>query len=98
MLTIDERVEIILLCGRERETHRETLQQTPIRGTLNDSQFRKALVELDVPLTTLQRILKKHKLHPYQLHVMHHMTEADLDRRVEMCSWFLEHLEEDKDF
>ncbi|KAJ8873731.1 hypothetical protein PR048_024565 [Dryococelus australis] len=53
---------------------------------------------LGVPRTTLQRILKKDELHPYKLHLMHHVTEDNPDRRVEMCSWFLELVEEYEDF
>lgn len=45
-------------------------------------------MELGVAKTTISRILKEQKFHPYKSQILHHLTEDDPDRRLEMCEWF----------
>lgn len=35
--------------------------------------------------TSIRRILKKHKFHPYKIHLVHQLNEDDYDRRLEFC-------------
>ncbi|KAJ8885085.1 hypothetical protein PR048_011281 [Dryococelus australis] len=108
MLTIDEPVEIILLCERERYTPREMLQQTLKRCDLNGSHTVSCLLEkfkitgsvADTPRSRRpststeaeETVLAK------VLRVMQHMTEDDPDHCVEMCICFLKNLEEEEYF
>jgi len=55
-------------------------------------------MELGVPKTTISRILKKQRFHPYKLQILHHLTEDDPDRRLEMCEWFSNKLDENTRF
>ena len=146
MLTTEERVELILLCGREgfsnrdvaaefnlRHPEREPVSHTTVGRLLRKFQatgsvadaprsgrprtpedvvegvlakvaaspkksIRRTSLEVGVPRSTVADILKKHKFHPYKLQVLHHMSDDDPDRRVEMCDWFLAQLEEDPQF
>ena len=38
-----------------------------------------------VTRTTLQRILKMHKFHPYKIHLVQQLNEDDGDRRLQFC-------------
>lgn len=146
MLTTEERVELILLCGREgysqRDVAAEFNQRHPERepvshstvgrllakfkstGSVHDASrsgrpcttadteevilakvaasprksTRRTSMELGIPRTTLRRVLKKHRWHPYKLQLLHHMTEDDPDRRMEMCDWFLRKLDDNAQF
>lgn len=146
MLSKEERVEIILLCGREgyshRDVSREFNQRHPGRGPITHStvgrllekfratgsvcdltrsgrprtdekineaviakmyaspkkSIRRTSMELNVPRSTVHDILKKAKFHPYKLQLLQHLSEDDPDRRMQMCGWFLERIEENADF
>lgn len=145
MLSLDERIEIILLCGRENWSQRavanELNQRHPDQhitqstvnrllikfkgtGSVTDQlrsgrpststdvqetvlarfsaspkkSIRRASFELNLPKSTIHDILKRERFHPYKLQILHHLTEDDPDRRLEMCQWFIEQIAEDNDF
>jgi transposase len=60
--------------------------------------LRRTAMELGVPKTTISRILKEQRFHPYKLQILHHLTEDDPDRRLEMCEWFSNKLDENDRF
>lgn len=42
---------------------------------------RRASAELDLPKTSVHRILKDERMHPYRLHILHELFEDDLAAR-----------------
>lgn len=56
--------------------------------------IRRTSMELGIPKSTVGQILKQQNFHPYKLQILHHLTEDDPDRRVEMCEWFFKKLNE----
>ena len=134
-LSKDERVDLVLLCGREgwsqrkiadefhlRHPNREINHSSvgrifrkfkvtgsvldksrPGRNKISDEvkervlakvavspnkSIRRISMEVDVPRSTVYDILKAENVHPYKLQMLHHLTEDDPDRRMEMCEWF----------
>ena len=51
-------------------------------------------MELGVPKSIIGQISKKHKFHLYKLQSLHHLTEDDPDRQIEMYEWFSTKLNE----
>lgn len=47
--------------------------------------LRKLSNNIDISKSSLQRILKLHKFHPYKLRLIHELNEDDPDRRIEFC-------------
>ena len=47
--------------------------------------IRRTSMELGIPKSTVGQILNQQKFHPYKLQILHHLTEDDPDRRIEMC-------------
>lgn len=39
----------------------------------------------NIKRSTIQRILKRHKFHPYKIHLVQQLNEDDFDRRLEFC-------------
>lgn len=66
-------------------------------GSPNKS-VRRTSMELGVSKSTIHRILVHEKFHPYKLQILHHLNEDDPDRRIQMCEWFSQQLEENIDF
>ena len=50
-------------------------------------------MELGVPRSTVQKILKVDNFHPYKTQVLQKLSEDDPDHRMEMCAWFLDRLD-----
>lgn len=51
----------------------------------NTLSTRKLASETGVSRTSVQRILKKHKFHPYKIRLLQELNEDDFDRRLEFC-------------
>ena len=61
--------------------------------------LRRRCQELGLSRASLQRILKNDlQLYPYKIHVKHKLTSADMEKRLEMCRWFENKIEENPDF
>ena len=60
--------------------------------------LRKSSHDIGIPKTTVLRVLKEEKFHPYKLQLLHHLNEDDPDRRLQMCEWFAEKLNENPRF
>lgn len=54
--------------------------------------------EVDISHSSVWRILKKHKYHPFHMQMHQYLYERDFDRRLEFCLWALDRLGEDSDF
>ena len=48
---------------------------------------RRLFAESGISKSSLSRILKTSKWHPYKLHMAQHMGEDDPDRRMEFSEW-----------
>ena len=60
--------------------------------------IRRTSMELGIPKSTVGQVLKQQKFHPYKLQILHHLTEDDPNRRIEMCEWFSTKLNENIHF
>lgn len=49
------------------------------------SSTRKLAEISGIPRSSLQRILKQHKYHPYKIHLVQELNEDDPDRRIQFC-------------
>ena len=70
----------------------EVLTQSPRKST------RRLSVKTGVSQTSITRILKASKWHPYKLQMLHHISEDDPDRRLEFCEWVVCKLNDDENF
>jgi len=59
---------------------------------------RKMEQELEISKSTVIRILKKNKYHPYKPCFIHTLEERDFDRRFMFCMWVQGKIEEDPSF
>lgn len=50
---------------------------------------RQAALESGISATSVLRILRKHKFHPYAFSIVQHLKETDFPRRVEFCEFIL---------
>lgn len=62
------------------------------------SSIRKAIVQHDISFSSVQKILKTNKFHPYKLHLVQELSEDDFDRRVEYCDTVMQKLDIDENF
>ena len=53
---------------------------------------------LGIPKTKVQKILKKHKYHPYKFRLVQHLHPGDAQRRVVFCNWYQERCDMVRDF
>jgi hypothetical protein len=59
---------------------------------------RRKTTELGVPKSVENDNLFKAKPHLYKLQLLHRLSQDDIDRRIEMCEWFLSSNAENLDF
>lgn len=59
---------------------------------------RRASAELDLPKTSVHRILKDERMHPYRLHILHELFEEDLAARRAFAEEMLEVISDDDSF
>lgn len=62
-----------------------------------DSSIRKISRECGISHTSVLKILKKNRLHPYKMKILHSLHEGDAIRRQDMANWFLDEIERDQD-
>lgn len=71
------------------ETVRQSLQETPKKS------LKRRALDLDLSPTTLQKIVRTElKAFPYKISVKHALTPDDKIRRVGMCRWIVDRLEQ----
>lgn len=72
---------------------RDSVGRSPKKSLRRRSQ------ELGISKSSLQRILIKDlQLYPYRIQVKQKLTDADKEKRVIMCNWFSDKIEEEPDF
>ncbi|CAI9727465.1 PLHD1 protein [Octopus vulgaris] len=146
VLSKEERIEIVLLTGREGWSYRKIAEEFNLRhpyrqpiyftavgklikkfketGSVLDkprSRRRKTSDEtkevvmtklsaramkslrwtstvLGVPKSTIHKILVEGKFHGYKLPILHHLNEDEPNRRMYMCQWFSDKLDENTNF
>ena len=61
--------------------------------------LRRRSQELGISVSSVRRMLVKDlKLYPYRIHVKHELTENDKEKRVAMCQWFSETIDNNEKF
>lgn len=53
---------------------------------------------LDIPRTTLRRVLKENKYHPYKPTIVQGLVEGDFLRRLTFCNWYINKCQENVNF
>lgn len=87
-------------CGPPRRVSDEETS-VAVLGAFRKSptkSIRRLSSETNLPKSSIHRILKLHKWHPYKLHLMQKLSEDDPDRRLEFCSWAMTMCEENDNF
>ncbi|KAI4467786.1 transposable element tc3 transposase-like protein [Holotrichia oblita] len=51
------------------------------------ASIRKAEVDLDISMTSIQRVLAKNKWHPYAQRKVYELRNGDAQRRIDFCEW-----------
>ncbi|KAJ4451659.1 hypothetical protein ANN_03129 [Periplaneta americana] len=77
--------------GRPRSTTPEV--QEEILEAVNMTPFistRRVALQVNVPHTTVWRLLKEYQLYPYHLQRVQALSPADYPARVRFCQWFLQ--------
>lgn len=49
-------------------------------------------METGISQPVINRLLRKHKFHPYPLHVVQSLRDADFQMRINFCNWLLNEL------
>lgn len=70
----------------------EYVQENPKTST------RIAQREVDVPKTTILRILNKNNYYPYKPTIVQTLVPEDVNRRMTFCEWYIEKCQEDPGF
>ena len=73
----------------------EILGQVAVEPT---ASTRKLQTVTNISRTSIRRILKHHKFHPYKIHLVHQLNEDDFDRRQEFCEIMAERLRLDENY
>lgn len=80
---------------RNEATAIEVLGQITADPTLST---RKLSTITNISRTTIRRILKQHKFHPYKIHLVQQLNEDDFDRRLEFCEIMTARITADQNF
>ena len=71
----------------------ESVGRSPSKSLCRRSQ------ELGISVSSVRRMLVKDlKLYPYRIHVKHELTKNDKEKRVAMCQWFSETIDNNEKF
>ena len=60
--------------------------------------LRKHALDVGRGKDSVRKVLKKHHFWPFKVNVLHHLAEADPDKRTEMCLWLIFQIEDDPTF
>ena len=74
----------------------------PIRDSIGRSprkSLRRSSQELGISRESIRRILVKNlQLYPYRIQTKHKLIQADMEKRVAICRWFCDKMNENPDF
>ncbi|KAJ4442036.1 hypothetical protein ANN_11900 [Periplaneta americana] len=77
--------------GRPRSTTAEVQEEILEAVNMTPSvSTRKVALQVNVPHTTVWRLLKEYQLYPYHLRRLQALSPADYPARVRFCQWFLQ--------
>ncbi|KAJ4433205.1 hypothetical protein ANN_15462 [Periplaneta americana] len=71
----------------DRRTFEEILEAVNMTPSINT---RRLALQVNVPHTTVWRLLKEYQLHPYHLQRVQALSPTDYPARVRFCQWFLQ--------
>lgn len=75
--------------------------EVAILGHINldpTTSTRKLAEESGFSRTTVRRVLKHHKFHPYKIHLVHEINEDDPDRRLQFCEMMTDKINTNANF
>lgn len=82
-----------IVATEEREFHVVALlQENPHRS------IREISKTVEISATSVYRIVKKHKYHPYHIQLHQELLDIDFQRRQEFCEWAMQMINEDQHF
>ena len=68
-------------------------------GRSSSKSLRQRSQELGISVSSVRRMLVKDlQLYPYWIQVKHQLTETDMEKRVAMCQWFSEKIDNNEEF
>ncbi|KAJ4427551.1 hypothetical protein ANN_25199 [Periplaneta americana] len=77
--------------GRPRSTTPEVQEEILEAVNITPSiSTRRVALQVNVPHTTVWRLLKEYQLYPYHLQRVQALSSADYPARVRFCQWFLQ--------
>ncbi|KAJ4449249.1 hypothetical protein ANN_00646 [Periplaneta americana] len=77
--------------GRPRSTTPEVQEKILEAVNMTSSiSTRRVALQVNVPYTTVWRLLKEYQLYPYHLQRVQALSPADYPARVRFCQWFLQ--------
>lgn len=59
---------------------------------------RTSSTELNIPRTTIRRVLQQNKYHPYKPTIVQGLVEEDFGRRLTFCNWYITKCQENINF
>lgn len=88
------------ITGRPRSTTSEDNRMEIAQAFVENPHLtvRKASEQHVLPRSTVHRILKSIKFHPYKVNLIHELNEDDPDRRIEFCDTMMTRIDEDPNF
>lgn len=69
-----------------------SIREDPHISSRNMSRY------LELGRTSIQNILKKHKMHPYHLQLLQELNNNDFERRISFCQWAQQQIHENASF
>ncbi|KAJ4443745.1 hypothetical protein ANN_05523 [Periplaneta americana] len=76
--------------GRSRSTTPEVQEEILEAVNMTPISTRRVALQVNVPHTTVWRLLKEYQLYPYHLQCVQAQSPADYPARVRFCQWFLQ--------
>lgn len=85
--------------GRPSTTTEEDEIEMLAQFSINPhSSIRMAASEVNISKSSIQRVLKKHKFHPYKIELHQELNEDDFDRRIQFCEQMLQKIQQNAEF
>ncbi|KAJ4426948.1 hypothetical protein ANN_26747 [Periplaneta americana] len=76
--------------GRPRSTTPEVQEEILEAVNMTPISTRRVALQVNVPHTTVWRLLKEYQLYPYHLQRVRVLSPADYPARIRFCQWFLQ--------
>lgn len=85
---------------RKKRTFTEENELNVLLAVTEDPHIsqREIGLQMDIGRTSVQRILKDNKMHPYHVQLLQELSDEDCRRRLEFCEWVQNKLRIERDF